>query len=409
MFSFEVVASPLHEVDAVEQLIAPVQTELEGAGGSIGPSGPEVPHVFVVATGGTEKALLDRIAERRSSTGESPSLLVAHRDHNSLPAALETLARLHQDGQRGRIVLGGEVGDRPTLTEALHDIEVVHRFKHCRLGLIGEPSPWLVASTPSADVVARSWGPTLVAVDMADVLAVAQETPVAMGTKIAHRFSQHEPAHALPPAGDVATAAHLHPVLEHVSDHNELDAITVRCFDFLGALETSGCVALAQMNEDGFVAGCEGDVPSALALLWARYLLGQPGWIANPASLDVEADKIELAHCTIAPSMVQDVSLSSHFESGIGVGLHGRFEPGPITLIRIGGRELDEVWLAEGHIVDSLESTDRCRTQATVALESGRVRELLEHPLGNHVVMVAGHHGGRLAQWWEFAIAHSSF
>ncbi len=71
VFTFEVVASPLHEADAVEQLIAPVRTELEAAGGSIGPSGPEVPHVFVVATGGTEQTLLDLIAERRSGAGGS--------------------------------------------------------------------------------------------------------------------------------------------------------------------------------------------------------------------------------------------------------------------------------------------------------------------------------------------------
>ncbi len=32
-----------------------------------------------------------------------------------------------------------------------------------------------------------------------------------------------------------------------------------------------------------------------------------------------------------------------------------------------------------------------------------RVRELLEHPLGNHLVMVYGHHRAHLERWWRLA------
>ena len=113
--------------------------------------------------------------------------------------------------------------------------------------------------------------------------------------------------------------------LGDVLDDHDLDAVTVRCFDLLGDPGTSGCLALANLNDEGIVAGCEGDVPSTLAMLLVRYLLDRPSWMANPASVDVESNRLVLAHCTVAPSMVDGFSLDTHFESGMGVGIHGHF------------------------------------------------------------------------------------
>lgn len=41
-----------------------------------------------------------------------------------------------------------------------------HELHRSRIGLVGEPSSWLVASTPAKQVVTDAWGPTLVDVDM---------------------------------------------------------------------------------------------------------------------------------------------------------------------------------------------------------------------------------------------------
>jgi L-fucose isomerase-like protein len=51
----------------------------------------------------------------------------------------------------------------------------------------------------------------------------------------------------------------------------------------LESLDTAGCVALATLNDAGTVAGCEGDVASAVAMLLVRALFDQARWMANPA------------------------------------------------------------------------------------------------------------------------------
>ncbi|MGI9599291.1 MAG: hypothetical protein ACR2QK_24220 [Acidimicrobiales bacterium] len=400
--TYEILASPLHDPDDLTMLVQPVVAALNRLGVTRREPEPGTPHLVLVGTGGTETAILERLDDRDRADPGCPAVLVAHPKHNSLPAALEAVARLQQLGRRARIVFV-DGPDDGGLDEAIDDLVAWHHLRGLRLGLVGPPSDWLVASTPSAATVARRWGPELVEVSIPSTVAAFHGVPVEIGRSVANRLGDLT-ATRLPAPDDVVRAARLDPALRQMIDGEQLDAITVRCFDFLGSIETSGCLALAQLNDDGIVAGCEGDVPAALAMLWSRLLLDQPGWIANPASIRSGANELVLAHCTIAPSLIGDMALSTHFESGIGVGIHGRLRDGPVTLIRIGGADLDRCWIAEGRVISSGAEPDLCRTQATIAVEGRPVQELLERPLGNHLVLVEGRHRARLERWWRWAI-----
>jgi L-fucose isomerase-like protein len=101
--------------------------------------------------------------------------------------------------------------------------------------------------------------------------------------------------------------------------------------------------------------------------------------------------------------MLDGLELHTHFESGLGIGLRGRFTPGSVTLLRLGGPDLGRVWIAEGEIERAGEADDLCRTQVTVRLDGARARTLLEAPLGNHLVLFHGRHRARLERWWRLA------
>lgn len=406
--TYRVVLSPLHDRASADAALRGVTTALRAVGAREGGAEPNRPHLVVVGSGGTESLILESLERPTEDQPDAPALLIAHPKHNSLPAALETLARLHQLGRRGRIVFIPEsfaVGRE--LEDAVQDLSAWHRLRQTRLGLVGTPSEWLVASTPSGDLVRERWGPELVDVSIPATIEQFEAVPVSIGRSAARRFGG-SPAERLPAPHDLERAARLEPALRHVIADNDLDAVTVRCFDFLGSIETSGCVALAQLNDDGVVAGCEGDIASALAMLWVRYLLDQVSWIANPAAIDPQSNSIVLAHCTIAPSMVEDLQLSTHFESGIGVGVHGRLRSGDVTVLRLGGTDLDRCWIADGRVVDTGDDPDLCRTQAVVELVDRDAGELLQDPLGNHLVLVEGAHRSRLERWWNWAIGAAS-
>ena len=201
--------------------------------------------------------VLDAVARRRVSYGGEPTILVAHRAHNSLPAALETLAAVQQAGGRGRIVClsGAADVDRRDLDEVIGDVEAIRRFHATRLGVVGGPSTWLVASSPQADVVRRRWGPQLVTVDPTRMIELTR-TPVVPTGALAERFTRvADPVRSTVGSGDVAAAMSVRTALGDVLDDHELDAVTVRCFDLLGDPGTSGCLALGEPQRRGHRRG----------------------------------------------------------------------------------------------------------------------------------------------------------
>lgn len=405
-FAFLPVASVLVDTpEAFERIAAPWVTALQAAGGSRVAEDRAVepgPLAFLVLTGGTERAVLDVVAKRRSAGVGGPVLLVAHPNNNSLPAALEALAALRAHGAAGRVVFLSSPEDekgRRALREAVEDASVADALSRARIGVVGEPSDWLVASSPDAETVRSSWGPTVVPVPIERLFEAMARIDGATGVREAERFVASATACVEPSQRDLADAGRVVAALRALVRAERLDALTVRCFDVVLRSRTSGCLALAALIDESVVAGCEGDLPSTIGMLWTRLLTGETPWMANPARIDEEKNEIVLAHCTVPLSIVEEHRLRSHFESGLGVGIQGRLPLGPVTLARIGGARLERLWLAEGSIVATGDEEDLCRTQALVRLSAGEAGELLRAPLGNHLVLVRGHHAERLRSW----------
>ncbi|HSL59360.1 MAG TPA: hypothetical protein VK866_16045 [Acidimicrobiales bacterium] len=411
-FGYQVVVSSLHDPADVGRVLGGALDVMLAAGGE--PWGPDElgraePFALVVGTGGTEHLVLDAWAARTAGRRAGAALLVTHPAHNSLPAALEALARLHQDGQRGRIVhLAGvdHDADVAALRTAVDDLRAWGDLVDTRLGLVGDPSDWLVASAPAPTTVAARWGPTVVPVPISDLVARTREVPWRAVRSLAADLMVASDGLDEPQPPTLVDASRVYPALRALADEHRLDALSVRCFDLVTELRTSGCIALAQCNDERLVAGCEGDLVSTIAMIWAERLLDQVPWMANPATVDPAAGTLALAHCTVPRSIVDGYRLRSHFESGEGVGIEGHIPLGPVTLVRIGGRHLDQVWLAEGQIVADGADPHRCRTQILVRLDrGGTVDDLLRRPLGNHLVVVPGAHLDRLRGWWELFVA----
>ena len=382
--------------------------QMGGASGSDNDLGKSEPMFYLVATGGTEEEILRLDAARQQVFPDTPVLLVAHPSANSLPAALEVLARLRQDGRRGRIFyLEGPDDSRglKQIAEAAHDLGTFHALRSMRIGLIGDPSDWLVASSPDPAIVQKTWGPRVLPIEMAELTnALESISPHRIDPAVDSLAVDAE--EVLEPTRAVQRdVVRVHLALNELVERHELDALSIRCFDLVLNQRTTGCLALARLNDEHVIAGCEGDLVSTVGMLWAHELLSEVPWMANPARLDTDRNTLWLAHCTVPLSLVTGYSLRSHFESGLGVAIQGRLPKQPATLLRIGGNTMNELWLAEGEITQTGDSEDLCRTQVEIQLTHGHVGDLLRSPLGNHLVMVRGHHAPRLRSWWETMIA----
>lgn len=389
-FRYLVVSSPLHDDRARDAIAAAYRRTLTAAGGTPAAgddwSNP-APLVYMILTGGTEQEVL-RLRTRRSAAlpGE-PVLLLAHPGHNSLPAALEILARVHQEGLRGRIVfLSGptDAAGLASLAESVRAADAAAFLRRARIGVIGQPSDWLVASVPAPSAVKKIWGPTLVGIPLDRV-----HEHLAAGAS--GRSWPGRPRAVIEPAPtDLDRSAAVYDALRELAADHALDALTVRCFDLVTADRATGCLALARLSDEGIPAGCEGDIPSVVGLLWIHRLTGRPGWMANPARVEAAGGRLLLAHCTVPLELVGGHTLRSHFESGLGAAIQGELPPGDATLFRIGGAELERLWIAEGTAESDPPEEGLCRTQLTARIPPAAAAELLNRPLGNHLLFMPG-------------------
>lgn len=337
--------------------------------------------LIYVRTGGAEGIFKQLLPEMLARGTERYYLLTSGKS-NSLAASLEILSYLRQQGLKGEVLHG-----TPEYLQArVQTLETVARARKqlngMRVGVIGQPSDWLIASKADPVALTDKLGVKLVEVPMQELL-----------NEIAKAPRENAPAEE-PMADNVRKsypgATQIYHALEGLVKRYELGAFTLRCFDLLTAVGNTGCLALASFNADGIPAACEGDVPALLSMMIAQALTGCTGFQANPARIDVKSGEMLFAHCTVPFNMVTGWQYDTHFESGIGVGIHGELPEGPVTVFKVSGN-LDRHFVAEGELLYNQYEDNLCRTQVALKLSGADARYFLTNPIGNHHIILPGH------------------
>ena len=338
--------------------------------------------LIFVRTGGTEgifKPLLPELTER----GVRRFFLLTSGKSNSLAASMEILSYLRQQGLEGEIIHGSTAAVRRRIAELAQVAQARERLRGTCLGVIGKPSDWLIASGTDYKAVYERLGIWLEDIPMEELLEAI--VAARCDESLPDKPMTEEVKKAFPGAVEVYDA------LKHVITEHNLNGLTLRCFDLLTAIGNTGCLALARLNAQGIPAGCEGDIPALLTMTIARAVTGVSGFQANPSRIDAETGEMLFAHCTVPLDMVASYDYDTHFESGIGVGIRGRFEVGPVTVFKVSG-DLSRHFVAEGILTGNQAEPDLCRTQVLLRLDPEDARYFLTNPIGNHHIIIPGRH-----------------
>ena len=315
----------------------------------------------MVATGGVEN-LFKTIW---SAGALQTTTLIADGRNNSLAASLEILSYLSENGKEGRILHGTNDEIANEIVETCHGASLhTNLFNGTRIGVFGTPSDWLIASGVDYDYLREHFGIETVFIDLQRLVDEI---------KISNPYS----------------------AIKKICQEEHLDAMTIRCFDIVKACNTTSCLALAKLNDEGIVAGCEGDMQTLMTMLLAKKLCNEPAFMANPSIL---TDKTSMfAHCTVPLSMCFKTNMRTHFESGIGVAVQGDLPLGDYTIMKWGGRRLDKFFVTEAKAIKNEYSNHFCRTQITFDINLKPY--LLKHPIGNHHVIIKGRHADEITSF----------
>ena len=384
--------SELHDEQAVnsvtQEFLNSLDIQYDMRGNDYSDYGSHALDLIYVRTGGTE-GIFKRLLPDLLAKTDKPFYILTSGKSNSLAASMEILSYLRQQGYKGEIIHG----QTDYITKRINLLEQVETAKaHLRgrrLGIIGKPSDWLISSDADKDRVKRLLGIELTDIPMQELLDTIQSTPLPIVNETAPTKAIQE---ALPGAHQIYNA------LRTLVSKYQLQGLTIRCFDLLKSVHNTGCVALAKLNTEGIVAGCEGDVPAMLSMTIAQAAVGVIGFQANPASINPENGEMLFAHCTIPFSLVERYEYDTHFESGIGVGIRGYMQEGPVTIFKVSGN-LTRSFIAEGTLIRNQAKPDLCRTQQVIRLsEPDKTSYFLTEPIGNHHIILPGHHKALLEQ-----------
>ena len=341
--------------------------------------------LIYVRTGGTE-GLFKNELPRMLRQSKQPFLLLTTGKSNSLAASMEILSYLRQKGLRGEILHGSTDYIKNRITTMQQVGKAMRTLNGCRLGVIGEPSDWLIASKAKYRTIEEKLGIEILHIDMDELLMLINRMPADIESDLIDKAPNDAVRQSL------AGAERIYEALKLIVEGYDLQGFTLRCFDLLTAVKNTGCVALSKFNAQGIVAGCEGDIPAMLSMMIAQAITGKSGFQANPARINPETGELLFAHCTIPFNMVEDYELDTHFESGIGVGIRGFMKPGPVTVFKASGG-LDRHFAEEGMLIENQGNPDLCRTQQIIQLKDKEAAKyFLTNPIGNHHIIIQGHY-----------------
>lgn len=334
--------------------------------------------LILVQSGGSEGYFL----EMEQNLTE-PYYLLTYGSNNSLAASMEILSYLKGKHKKAEILHGSA----SYIASRLNQLAAKETAQPINLGVVGKPSDWLIASNVNYEDCLRIFNINLIDIEideLVDIFDQIDATGYEEDTTL--DFNQKE----------VFESKKVSKALEVLTKKYKLEGLTLRCFDLLDRIHTTGCLGLSLLNRNKSVGTCEGDIPAMLSMYLLKTITGQPGFQANPSRVDSDHNEIVFAHCTLPLDMADSYEVMTHFESGIGVAFRGKMKQTDVTLFKL-SNNLKDYYVSEGTITDNLNEDNLCRTQINIKLDD--VKYFLTSPYGNHHIIVYGKHKDKIVDY----------
>lgn len=194
--------------------------------------------------------------------------------------------------------------------------------------------------------------------------------------------------------GFVERAFLLTDVFKDLLDIADTEALTVNhCMGTIMPMaETTACLPLSLMNDEGYLAFCESDfvvIPSGILL---HYVSGKPVFLNDPTY--PYKNQVTLAHCTAPRRMdgqgLEPARLLTHFESDYGAAPKVEMKLGQ-TLTNLIPDFASRKWVGFAGTIAANPALDICRSQIDVEIH-GDTEQLLREMKGFHWMTCYGNY-----------------
>lgn len=338
---------------------------------------------------GSQALNLVRVAE---GTG-LPAMIWALPVRYSLPASASAIGNLREKGLRVKLLYGA-ADSGPTADELLRitkALYAVRRLREARIGKIGGlQGGAYVSGNFNKEALREKFGVEVVDIRVKEVMdafeEVSEERVESALKEWRRRFQFIEAGEQ-----DLRRATRLSLAIKGLFEKYGLSALALDLYEEIGRIfRTSSFLTFCE----DLVMQYEGDVISLVASLLVQYLVDKPVYLTDIFSIDLEKSLLTVLHASAPASLAKDDS-KVHIGTDIpplGFGdytiitVKPEIPPGPGTILRLFGRNYDQVHLTAGQLL----SCDIKREMIAKIKITGDIKKFLETVCGNHYLVVPG-------------------
>ncbi len=288
--------------------------------------------------------------------------------------------------------------DFQDIDDELQRLEARKRLQNARIALVGFPPPLFSRwhHLPDLELARGKLGVDFAPVELRELLAILPAVDKREAEDLAGRWLEEAREVIEPDREDATEAARIYLALVDILKREKANALAINCIEMMSPLNASPpCYALTRLRDEGVPAACEVDVTALLTMMLLGYLTDRPAFMGNIVGTIPESNTLRISHCVLPTRMAgfsqppSPYTLRNYHGYRKGVTAHVELATGgEVTVARL-SRELDEILLLGGNLIDCQE-TIACRT--TLSIKISDVRQFVRRASGNHHVVIYGNH-----------------
>jgi hypothetical protein len=183
-----------------------------------------------------------------------------------------------------------------------------------------------------------------------------------------------------PSSSDILAAAKMYLALTEAKKETHADVVSIDCILMFFAYDMGvyPCLSFFEMNNNGEIGICEGDLDSAISSLIIQKISGRPGFVSDPF-VDTEKNQITYAHCVASAkpfgpqTSPYPYRIRTHSEDESSAAVQVMLPAGyPVTTIKISAAN-KAMSIHSGESIGNIDTASGCRTKLVAKIPSSRI------------------------------------
>lgn len=172
---------------------------------------------------------------------------------------------------------------------------------------------------------------------------------------------------------EIEKAARLYVAMKDIIEEQAADAATIVCSPWIRSADHAcPCVALTLLQEDGIPAACQGDIDALLTMILFKRASGRTSFMGGAIKA---RGHLGVNHCVLSRQILgptatrQPYYLSDYHGRKNSPTLHTIISKGSLVTVARLSRNLENLILTSGKVIDHLDLKDRCRNTVVIEVE----------------------------------------